>query len=255
MVDPISTIKYQTILAAGGNPTGIVRFSDSSRRAEYAGIANYFMSQNPQLEQFGFLEGTDSFYMSGGEFSGNGARAAAWLIYKLTGNKFGIFTNSGLTKPVNYSILSNGDVQCDFYGLQLQSKEITFKDGLGGKLVDLGGIIHFVFDPKIEFINEPGYYKATHSRIIKELDLEHRPAVGVIWQETDGKQIRINPIVWVRDINSFFYETACGSGTLAVLEASGLNNLSVIQPSGKEIQAFKNNGIYSLVSEVTEVQR
>lgn len=245
--------KYRVFLAAGGNPTGIVQFPDNSRRSEYAQIAMRVMSKDPRLEQFGFLEGTGSFYMSGGEFSGNGARAAAWLIYKTTGKTTGSFTMSGLTKPVNYKILENGDVQCEFLGLQLQPKVVTLNDGNIGTLVDLGGIVHFVFDPSVEFNNEPNYYESVHRKIVGELRLAQKPAVGVVWQKKTEAGIRINPIVWVKDINSFFYETSCGSGALAVLAASGEDNLSIIQPSGKAIQVAKiNDNSYSLASEIAK---
>jgi diaminopimelate epimerase len=50
--------------------------------------------------------------------------------------------------------------------------------------------------------------------------------------------ISIDPVVWVRDIQTLFYETACASGTAAVAIAEALkqkrslNRLSVLQPSG-----------------------
>ncbi len=253
MDDLYSEIKPRVILAAGGNPTGIIQFPDNSRRREYEQIAKYFMLCDSRLEQFGFLEGQSSFYMSGGEFSGNGARAAAWLIFKLTNEKNGKFTMSGLAKPVEYSVLDNGLVRCVFPGMALNSKKVLLADNsVNGTLVDMDGITHFVFDTKTEFRNSPEYYKKIHTEIVKSLGLQDKPAVGVIWQKKMAGGIGIDPIVWVKAINSFFYETACGSGSLAVLAADGNDNLPVIQPSGKTIEASKINGQYSLASEVTE---
>lgn len=53
-------------------------------------------------------------------------------------------------------------------------------------------------------------------------------------------KIQLTPIVYVRDINTLFYETACGSGTTAVgIYQSFKNgksvNLEVVQPSGNII--------------------
>lgn len=39
----------------------------------------------------------------------------------------------------------------------------------------------------------------------------------------------------VRDIDTFFYETSCGSGTVAVCICSCENEVRVLQPSGCEI--------------------
>lgn len=253
MVDLYSEIKPRVILAAGGNPTGIILFPDNSRRREYEQMAKYFMLRDSRLEQFGFLEGVRSFYMSGGEFSGNGARAAAWVIFKLTNNTEGEFFMSGLKEPVEYRVLKEDFVRCAFPSMKLNSKKIDLKrEKIKGTLVSMDGITHFIFDPKVEFRNDSKYYKKVHANITQLLNLQSKPAVGVIWQKQVGLEIKIDPIVWVKAIKSFFYETACGSGSLAVLLANDQKNLSVIQPSGKIIEAAQEGEIYFLASEVSE---
>lgn len=159
---------------------------------------------------------------------------------------------SGLDKQVKYQILDNEIVECVFPAIELKSKIITSASEINGTLVDMGGIVHFVFEPKVKFFNNPDYYKTIHTKVVRMLDLGDRSAVGVVWQEKTPQGVKIEPIVWVKDLNSFFYETACGSGALAILAASGKENLSIIQPSGKTIQAAKINGDYSLSSEVSE---
>jgi len=55
------------------------------------------------------------------------------------------------------------------------------------------------------------------------------------------------PIVWVKEIDTFFYETACGSGTVAVCAYCDENEITVLQPSGYEIKAkklLKNEKVY-----------
>jgi diaminopimelate epimerase len=64
----------------------------------------------------------------------------------------------------------------------------------------------------------PEDYETVHRRIVNELGLENRDAVGVVWVRylNHASRVRIDPVVWVRAIDSFFYETSCGSGSIAV---------------------------------------
>jgi histidine racemase len=79
-----------------------------------------------------------------------------------------------------------------------------------------------------------------------------------------GEQlIKIEPIVYVRDINTLFYETACGSGSTAVALVESLktkNNkteLDVLQPSGKliSVKVLINKGkfIYAEIDGEVEI--
>ena len=43
----------------------------------------------------------------------------------------------------------------------------------------------------------------------------------------------------MRDVDTFFYETACGSGTVAVCACCDEKEIRVLQPSGYEIKAKK----------------
>ena len=234
--------KVSIILAAGGNPTGVVSFPDASKRQEYPSIAKEFMSSHSAVEQFGFIEGVDHFEMSGGEFCGNAARAAAWLIARKTGKQSGQFTMSGFSDMVSYQIFGdpNGsqvEVECIFPNFQYTIRAPSFLDG---HLVDLKGIVHLVLPSTAPFDPNPNAYQTLHRQAVKELGLEKCEAVGVIWQEIQpDKSIKIHPVVWVRGIDSFFYETACGSGTLAVLLANGASRLQVVQPSEDVIKAEK----------------
>lgn len=91
---------------------------------------------------------------------------------------------------------------------------------------------------QVGFINNTGR---------KELQM----AVGVMFceKEAENEKIKINPIVWVKDIDTLFYETACGSGSVAVclvesyLKKQG-QKIDIIQPSGLTITAnvdYKEN--------------
>ena len=61
-------------------------------------------------------------------------------------------------------------------------------------------------------------------------------AIGIILLERALEKIKINPIVWVKDIDTVFYETACGSGSLGTAIYNYLKTeekkITLLQPSG-----------------------
>ena len=64
-------------------------------------------------------------------------------------------------------------------------------------------------------------------------------AIGVMLLETIEGKTKINPIVWVKEIDTVFYETACGSGSLGtaiyLLKQTKNQKSSILQPSGYTI--------------------
>jgi len=65
-------------------------------------------------------------------------------------------------------------------------------------------------------------------------------ANGVMFMQRTSDTIKIHPVVWVKNTDTLFYETACGSGSIAVgVAISNILNkdvcLSLLQPSGKYI--------------------
>ena len=248
--------KISVILAAEGNPTGIMNFPDDHLRNDYSKIARRVMAANPDVEQFGFLEGNKHFQMSGGEFCGNAARAAALLISQKSSKKAGSFTISGFEGQVFYKVLDNGEVvECQFTGLPMKKSQVTVL-GEQADLVDMGGIVHVVLPFKSHFDPIPETYRTVHRQITDSLGLNQRAAVGVIWREKqrDGSTL-IHPVVWVRDIDSFFYETACGSGTLAVLAVSDATRENIVQPSGGSIYAEKKTGDTFLLRSKMQIKK
>jgi ribosomal protein S18 acetylase RimI-like enzyme len=80
--------------------------------------------------------------------------------------------------------------------------------------------------------------------LIKKNNLGSYPAAGVIFLENAENGIKIHPCVTVPGISSY-YETACGSGTIAVglvqcfkSKASSNVKMSLIQPSNQVIKAI-----------------
>lgn len=81
-------------------------------------------------------------------------------------------------------------------------------------------------------------------KILKKLGLTQSvPAAGVMFVNKKNGVISIDPVVWVRDIQTLFYETACASGTTAaaIVETlkrkRNINSFPILQPSGASLLA------------------
>lgn len=74
--------------------------------------------------------------------------------------------------------------------------------------------------------------------IMKEFDTDEN-AVGMILLEEENGKTKINPVIWVKTIDTIYYETACGSGSLATAiyknKVEGSENSEIVQPSGYSI--------------------
>ena len=72
----------------------------------------------------------------------------------------------------------------------------------------------------------------------------NQKAVGIILLEKYKDIIKIYPIIWVKAIDTLYYETACGSGSLATLiyknYIDSVEKLEVLQPSGDVIKVELN---------------
>ncbi|MBI2984607.1 MAG: hypothetical protein HYY50_03210 [Candidatus Kerfeldbacteria bacterium] len=242
--------QLQVVLAAGGNPTGVICYPDDRHRGRYGEEAKRHMAADPTIEQFGFLEGTTHLQMSGGEFCGNAARVAALLISEQTGRNEGTFTISGYDGTVRYVV--NGNlVRGEFPRYRYQRRPVKFQQ-IEATLVDLGGIVHVVLPPTVPFRNDKAYYQHLHGQAVQALALQDRAAVGMIWVEFRDPAVAIHPVVWVREIDSFFYESSCGSGTLATIIALDRPSLKIYQPSGQAISAERyNSDTLAITSTIT----
>lgn len=228
------------ITAAGGNATFIRVLEEPLSRENYSKIGGAMIRdfQNLSVEQAGFLVLADNhFEMSGGEFCGNAARASALLLSFL--NRPLIFTMSGFDGKISASV-TRTSVRCEFLGLK---PLISQADKLSAKIVDLGGIVHVVVDSPF-----PKDYMEQHSLLTNFLGLRSKAAVGVVWTSNNGDKLRIDPVVWVKEIDSFFYESSCGSGSIAAAAVTGMKQ--IVQPTGQIIFSSVDDDIVVLESEM-----
>lgn len=228
-----------TILRPGGNDTLLIEGKAPKYLKKL--VNDFAMKAYPNIEQVGFYKfntktKTAILEMAGGEFCGNALRSMAFLI--LNGEKGEIFAKVSSVKDILKAGVNKSEAyaQMPIYpGLNSVQKidDNLFK-------VSLSGITHLITPlPKNKSINN--LKKIGFSLLEKNSLTYSQPACGVMFWSKSGKIYKLDPIVWVRDIKTLFYETACASGTAAfgmwIAQNSQASKIqvSVIQPSEKLI--------------------
>lgn len=240
---------YQIYLPSG-NRTALVHgiIADESMR-NYINqliISKYKGTEN-EIEQVGFIsedEAHPQLMMAGGEFCGNALRSAA-LYYCQNRTNIEIKV-SGVSKKLKVGILPNGDIWAEMPVYPDLCNITHLKRGF--YLVKMERMSHIVVLPETtsDYIYEQGRLKEEAEilncagEILREYKLLEHPAAGVIFVEQKDQNYQIHPCVYVRDVNTKFYETACGSGTTAVglvfaFIAKSNVSYDIIQPSRKVI--------------------
>lgn len=233
------------ILNPSGNITALV--TKDVPREKYKEISNEIMKNNPNIEQVGFLKKySNSIFrleMAGLEFCGNASRAFACFLVKekyINTEKFEISV-TGYDNLIGCIVEKKGEDYFSTIDLKFLKPIDDFIENktLNDQkisVVYLPGISHTFLDQRRFKFDEDNCLKEA-KKIIPQLNLTKLPAVGVIW--FDGNQI--NPVVYVKDIDSLFYENSCGSGSIAygiyhvyLKNRDGLFNFDVIQKN-KEI--------------------
>lgn len=264
-----------TMVKPGGNNTALVH--DLIPRQYHGEIAKeVILKKDTDGEQVGYLELSTlpktvcRLQMMGGEFCGNATRSTVMLIAKafLTGdvglNPFALehITRSEncLDVPMEVSgydgvlhaevVLDDQNHILDIFATMPVRPEATCTEkrqptvngkSFDGTLVHLYGISHLLIPESdgIAGLNRDAR-KQHAERILTEENLRDLEAAGVIFYTEHDGQYAIDPYVFVRDSNTMYAETACGTGTTALgvkcaLDAGGPVNFSVMQPSGLPI--------------------
>lgn len=262
----------------GGNATYIV-FNAGLPRHLYGELDGQIKGHNSAalLEQGGFLEPSERgnavlrLQMAGGEFCGNAARSAAALIAEdfLNRRRFAAIADyslarqqdaaihfplevSGTSKTLEVSCLQEGrnwrvktemPVLPSFENISRHLIEIGGNQ-LEVQAVRMDGITHMLIsEASLPFVDDKARYESILHGLGSKLGLLGEPALGCIWYSEDSGQLRIKPVVWVKAIDSYFFESACGSGTMAAALVHAkeyrLNKskVAVLQPSGCSITA------------------
>ena len=231
--------KYK-ILNPGGNKTALVIGNEYSED-EKKKINDIILEENIDVEQVGFLSSTKNrLDMAGGEFCVNATRCAIWHYLKGKGGTINIEV-SGIKETIK-GWISEDDLKKVYAKLPINKsiENLVKKEGIYN-LVYLDGITHAVIseaDSK-EFIENLKQNEEQTKQKLKSLMEKIKTkesAVGIILTEKNKETTRIYPIVWVKSVDTVYYETACGSGSLATAIFNYMvyhaHNHEIIQPSG-----------------------
>lgn len=214
------------ITSPSGNITAFVM--DKTQRDSQKNIANAIMSKNKDIEQVGFFEKSNNskavakLQMMGGEFCGNASRAFASVLYKnkFTKNKEFNISVSGINDLIKANIteINNNNfyskITITKMNYQIMQSDIQ-EDRNYYDFVNMKGISHILVNENKYPFNKKNYLDRV-KYLIDTLSMREKNAVGVIWYNKDNKNISIKPVVWVKNTDSYYYESACGSGSLAL---------------------------------------
>ena len=224
----------------GGNDTALVLKKDYTPEEKIA-INNAILENDKTIEQVGFVDNNNEpeLQMAGGEFCGNATRSAAF--YYLNGKKGKIQIKVNNKDFINAGVYENKSAWCEiplYHG-----KDVFVEKENGIYQIKMNGMVSIVIQPDIakEYLVDKTKIKEIAVRFIKKYQLIENEAVGVMFLEKTD-MLKIHPVVWVRDIDTLFYETGCGSGTTATAMVEAFlqkksQKLEIIQPSGLAIIA------------------
>ncbi|MCL2228329.1 MAG: hypothetical protein FWC00_00705 [Firmicutes bacterium] len=210
-------MKKFELYCLGGNETAII--TKNLPDAEALVLSKQIMRENPEVEQVAIIESVKNnvcnFRMTGGEFCGNAVRAVAEFMRR----NFGFSKSKIIINGIEIEGESNGRTSTITLPKKSLLREVKT---LGGRTyVVMNGITHVVVDGRgDEVLARKIKDDATARGITND-------AFGVMF--LDGN--KINPFVWVEKAQTFFNETACLSGSIAV--SIFLNQTKIIQPTNE----------------------
>lgn len=203
----------------------------------------------PEVEQCCFVtpprnpQATARVEMFGGEFCGNAARSVVWLATQGR-DASGLIEVSGVDRPLRFEVAA-GSVRLQ---MPLPTTGVLARRVEEGILVQLDGICHLVITAQMPTGGAGPRVWLEGLLAHDRYGLRAQAAVGVSCydQQTGLGQF----CVWVRDVDTIFDETACGSGTCAIGVAEALRHrqsirLDVVQPTGETIATLAELGTHS----------
>jgi len=202
---------------AGGNSTVFVYGNPRNKKS----IVKKFLKE---VEQVGFVSG-DRMSMMGGEMCIN-----ATLAFASTLDKGGELFTSGIDKPVKY--INSKDVTKVNLPLSYRILDnVVLFDGIGFVCID-----------------KKSKARVTKKFLVGLADEYGLPAFGAIVYEGN----EIVPYVYVKGVDSFVKETACGSGSVAYALFSGFSE--IVQPTRESLSIKIKKDKVVVSGEVKEIK-
>ena len=221
-------IKYLLVDTAGQVTAVVVT---KVPRLKQSDVSKMILKKNKTTEQVLFIERYPNKYrlqMMGNELSINGSLAGLFVLEKAYNIKKIKVEISGLDLPIKATICNNTTEA--YFPLSI------FKQ-YKSKTVSLAGISYLLIPLNRsvpEFIQKSKLLLKVKAKTLTI------PAMGIIF----FKKGYIKPLVYVKDTNSFIWESACGSGSLSYYIYSGISKIK--QPSNKFIEVKRKNNYFSV---------
>lgn len=226
------------LYSPGGNDTALVEGNNLDNQIKKI-INDKIMCIHHNIEQVGFVN-TDKYKleMAGGEFCGNATRSAAYYYLNGKPGEINISVSNDMIIKAGINDDEKAWAQIPVY----DSKNCIKAIDNGIYEVIMNGIKYVILDEDIskDYLLDKKSIKENAMNILNKYKVKDSEALGVIFLESKSDKIKIHPVVWVKSINTLFYETACGSGTTAVAILQAVNtsknqNIDIIQPSNQII--------------------
>lgn len=211
-------MKIQKFLIAGGNSTLLAWNCPNSSKNK---VINKYLGK---FEQVGFVEEKilPKLNMMGDELCINSTIALASQL-----EKSGKLLTSGIKKAIKYKNINDNT----YIAINIDYKRIK-------NIILLTGIGFLCTQEKNQVSKE---------LLLKLANKYSLPAFGMIFYKKD----RITPYVYVKETDSLFKETACGSGSIACALATGFKN--IIQPTGEIISVSIKGNEFTVGAKVVKI--
>jgi len=240
----LDELEYKLYIPSG-NPTALVLNMESNSIKRKI-INDYLMNKYDYIEQVGFINPKNNkpeLLMAGGEFCGNATRCA--IYYYLDGKEGNLKIKiSGVRNKLKAGIDKDNNVWVDMPIIKGNYENSISIINDQKAIIKLYGITQLIYEVNNinQKYNKEELKKYAYS-ILKKNKLLDEEAAGVMFIEKKDNKILLSPIVFVKEINTLFYETACGSGSVAVgiyesFKEKKSVNIDVLQPSGKVINVI-----------------
>lgn len=223
-------IEYE-IYNPGGNITALV-INKNYNKKEIKDINDYLLKKYKQVEQVAFLDiDKNNLKMAGGEFCVNAARCALYYNIKIFNKDEITFLDKRIKGKINNNYISIK------YDINKNIKDIIKTNAR--TIVYLEGISIVILDKETNDLLLKQKSMNKIKTILKDLDINDK-AVGIVLID----EYSINPFIWVKDIDTLYNETACGSASIATALyyylKTNKKEYRIMQPSKEELEIKLN---------------
>lgn len=232
-----------------GNITAIV-LNRNVERKDYMYVASKLMDIHELgIEQVGFVKdpkigGELRLEMMGGEFCGNATRSFGLYIATCKGaidSQVISVEISGCSSTLDVETNVKNKYAKTTMPLPAGLDYISIDNHNFIPVIEFEGIVHVIAE-NIEVSDD--MYEKIKKVLINKYDYE---AFGIMFLNID--ELKITPVVYVRETDSVVYEHSCGSGTMATAiyltkdKKDGIYSYDIYNPGGIiEAQVYKQDG-------------